>query len=232
MRGVAFVKGVKDRWPILKVVLCSLASYAVVVFIHRSAIEWSDPLRYFTWSLLVGFLLGITYTHFFEYGYHRLLMHAGVRGLGFVKKNHLQHHQVFHGENFTSPKSEDWQYIASPWFVFPALLTIHYSVLQAFLEPGLLLAFFAGVLLHYLLFECTHWLTHAEGNVVDRWIARVPLLGPARGYHIRHHRAHHEIPTRDFNFNPPFLGDAVFGTLEVPPAGTFRVSPPTAARYS
>ena len=224
MRGFAVLKSVKDHWPIVAVVLCSFASYAVLAFIHRNALDWSDPQTYWTPSLLAAFLSGLAYAHFFEYGYHRLLMHGAFRGLGFIKANHLQHHQVFYGENFTSRNREDWQYIASPWFVFPALLTIHYAVLQAFLNPGSLVAFFAAVLLHYLVFECTHWLTHEEGNTVDRWIARVPVLGPVRDYHIRHHRYHHEIPTADFNFNPPFLGDVVFRTLKVPPANADRYS--------
>ncbi len=218
MRFSASLRGVKDHWPIVAVALCSFASYAFVAFLHRHAIDWFDPGTYWGASFLAAFLLGIGYTHFFEYGYHLLLMHAGVRGLGFIKKNHLQHHQVFYGENFTSRNREDWQYIASPWFVFPALLAIHYSILQAFLNARLLLAFFAGVLLHYLAFECSHWLTHVEGNVIDRLNAKVPVLRNVRDYHIRHHRYHHEIPTVDFNFNPPFLGDVVFRTLKVPPA--------------
>jgi hypothetical protein len=212
------LRDVRDSLPILTVVFCSLASYAVVVVIHWNAIDWSDPRQYWAAPFLVAFLLGIAYTHFFEYGYHRLLMHAGARGLGFIKRNHLKHHQVFYGENFTSTNREDWQYISSPWFVFPALIIIHYSVLQTVLGPVSLVAFFAGVLLHYLFFECTHWLTHVKGNAIDRWIAKLPLMGPMRGYHIRHHRYHHEIPKFDFNFNPPFMGDVVFGTLKVPPA--------------
>jgi len=224
MRRFALPRSVKDRWPILSVVFCSSTSYAIVAFHHHGAIDWSSSEQPWTAAFLVPLLLGGVYTHFFEYGYHRLLMHAGVRGLGFIKKNHLQHHRVFYGEHFTSRNGEDWQYIASPWFVFPGLLTIHYFVLRVFLRPGVLLAFFAGVLVHYLVFECSHWLTHVEGNVVDRWIARVPVLRRLRGYHIRHHRYHHEIPTVDFNFNPPFLGDVVFGTLKVPPANEPRYS--------
>lgn len=218
MRLSSLLDGVKGHWPIVIVVSSSLASYGVVAFIHRNALDWSDPHQYWTVSFLAAFFSGLAYAHFFEYGYHRLLMHRGVRGLGFTKKNHLQHHQVFYGENFTSRNREDWQYIASPAFVFPTLLAIHYSVLQGFLSPRTVVAFFAGVLLHYVVFECTHWLTHVEGNAVDRWITRVPVFGQIRGYHIRHHRYHHEIPTADFNFNPPFLGDVVFRTLHVPPA--------------
>src|SRR3990172_3242118 len=66
-------------------------------------------------------------------------------------------------------------------------------------------------------FEWGHWLTHVEGNVIDRLIGRIPVLRTARSYHIRHHQSHHEIPTANFNFNPPFLGDWLGGTLRVPP---------------
>lgn len=218
MRPSELTQAISDRWPILVVFLCSVASYTVLALMHRSVFAWTDPRAYLATSFLVPFVLGIAYTHFFEYAYHRLFMHDGVRGLGFIKKNHLEHHRVFHGENFTSRNREDWQYISSPWFVFPGLLTVHYLVLVQFLSPQSLVAFFAGVLLHYLVFEGTHWLTHVEGNLVDRWIARLPVLSRVRDYHIRHHRYHHEIPTADFNFNPPFLGDVVFGTLKVPPA--------------
>lgn len=210
---------VAARRPILEVIVCSLLTYAVVVFLHREALPGSNPGDYLTTSLLLAFLAGVVYTHFFEYTYHRWLMHGGVRGLGFVKKNHLQHHRVFYGDNFTSRNREDWQYIASPWFVFPGLVTIHYFVVRELVSTASLVAFFGGVLLHYLVFEGTHWLTHVENNVVDRWIARVPVLGRLRRYHIRHHRHHHEIPTVDFNFNPPFLGDVVFRTLDVPAEG-------------
>ena len=207
------------RRPILTVIVCSLSSYAVLVFVHRSALVGSNPRDYWTTSVLVAFLAGITYTHFFEYAYHRLLMHGGAWGPGFIKKNHLEHHRVFYGDNFTSRSRDDWQYISSPWYVFPGLLTIHYLALRGFVRTETLLAFFGGVLLHYLVFECTHWLTHVRDNAVDRWIGGVPALGRLRRYHIRHHRHHHEIPTVDFNFNPPFLGDVVFRTLDVPAEG-------------
>ena len=127
---------------------------------------------------------------------------------------------VFHGANFALSKRDDWQYIASPWYIFPILFAIHYVALQMLLPAKLLVLFFGGVVLHYLFFELTHWLTHIEGNRVDELLRRVPLAGTARNYHIRHHRYHHEIPTMDFNFNPPFLGDVIGGTLKVPPRAT------------
>lgn len=219
MKPTTLAKGISDRWPILAVFICSLASFTVLVFVHRSTFAWPDPRAYLTSFFLVPFALGIAYTHFFEYGYHRLLMHGGAPGLGFIKRNHLQHHRVFYGDNFTSRNRDDWRYIASPWFVFPGLLTVHYFALRPLASPRFLVAFFAGVLLHYLVFEGTHWLTHIEGNAVDRWVARLPVLAGVRDYHVRHHRYHHEIPTADFNFNPPFLGDVIFGTLKVPRAG-------------
>ena len=201
--------------PILAITFSSFTSFALIALYHRSALRLDEH----SWSssLFAWFLLGIAYTHFFEYGYHRFLMHARAGWPGFINRNHLRHHQVFYGDNFTSRDREDWQFIASPWFVFPTLLLVHYAILRAFLPPRDLVVFFGGVLLHYLVFEWSHWLTHVEGNVIDCLIGRIPVLRTARSYHIRHHQSHHEIPTANFNFNPPFLGDWLCGTLRVPP---------------
>ncbi len=213
MAHLGWLDRVRPYHPIVAVVLTPLLCILLVASIHWSSLD----AQYWTLPVFAWFLLGIAYTHFFEYGYHRFLMHAGARWLGFIKRNHLEHHRVFNGANFTSKNRHDWQYIASPWYVFPVLFVIHYAALRMLLPPKLVVVFFGGVVLHYLFFEVTHWLTHIEGNAVDELLRRVPLLGAARHYHVRHHRYHHEIPTMDFNFNPPFLGDVVGGTLKVPP---------------
>ena len=205
---------VKPYHPIVAVLVTPPLCLLLITTIHWKSLgdqPWKLP------ALFAWVLLGIAYTHFFEYSYHRFLMHAGARWLGFIKRNHLEHHRVFNGANFTSKNQNDWQYIASPWYVFPVLFSIHYAALGVLLPAKLMVSFFCGVVFHYLFFELTHWLTHVEGNVVDEWLRRVRLVGAARDYHIRHHRYHHEIPTMDFNFNPPFLGDVIAGTLKVPP---------------
>jgi hypothetical protein len=74
-----------------------------------------------------------------------------------------------------------------------------------------------------------------EGNAVDRALARVPVLAGIRARQIEHHRRHHEIPIEAFNFNPPYLGDVLFGRRVVPrptlaPAPVLAaVSPPVSA---
>ena len=216
MGRLGWLYAIRYYHPVLAVILTPLACLLVTAGVHWSSLD----AEYWTLPVFAWFLLGIAYTHFFEYGYHRFLMHAGTGRLEFIKRNHLQHHRVFHGANFTSRDREDWRYIASPFYVFPVLFALHYALLRMLLPPKLVVIFFGGVVLHYVFFEATHWLTHIEGNAVDKFLLRVPLLGTARDYHIRHHRYHHEIPTMDFNFNPPFLGDIVGGTLKVPPPGT------------
>ena len=213
MAHLGWLDRVRPYHPIVAVVLTPPCCILLIASIHWSSLD----LQHWTLPGFAWFLLGIAYTHFFEYGYHRFLMHAGARWLGFIKRNHLEHHRVFNDANFTSKNRDDWQHIASPWYVFPVLFVIHYAALRMLLPPKLVVFFFGGVALHYLFFEVTHWLTHVEGNAVDELLRRVPLVGPARDYHIRHHRYHHEIPTMDFNFNPPFLGDVIGGTLKVPP---------------
>ena len=199
--------------PIAIVVLAAVTPFVLISYIHIKGLD--D--KYFSLPVFLWFLLGIIYTHFFEYGHHRILMHRGTRYLGFIKKNHLEHHMIFNGDNFTSRKEEVLWHAASRWFMFPAMFFIHYLVLQVFLPPPVLVAFLGGVVLHYVLFELTHWFTHVEDNSLDRFIAHIPALNWVRDYQIRHHRLHHETPDVDFNFNPPFFADLLYGTLVVPP---------------
>lgn len=197
--------------PLAKVWFSALTAFGVVVVVNAPSLRGS-------WGAGALFLLlGTAYTHLFEYGYHRLVMHVGVRFLGFAKKSHLEHHRAFNGENFTARSPEALEHIATMWYVFPSLLAVHYAVVALVLPPWSRVAFFAGVTAHYLVFETTHWFTHVEGNAFDRAVARIPLLRAVRSFQIRHHFRHHEIPDSDYNFNPPFLGDLLFGTWRQPP---------------
>ncbi len=195
------------------VVLAAVTPYVLISYIHIKAFD----SKYFSLQVFLWFLLGIIYTHFFEYGYHRILMHRGTRYLASIKKKHLEHHMILNGDNFTSRKEEVLRHVASRWFVFPVMFSIHSLVLQVFLPPPVLVAFLGGVVLHYVLFEVSHWFTHVEDNFFDRFVTHIPVLNWVRDYQIRHHRLHHETPNVDFNFNPPFFADLLYGTLVVPP---------------
>jgi len=196
--------------PLAKVWLSALSAYGILV-------AWVGPSIGNRASFFVWLAAGLLYAHLFEYGYHRVVMHAGVRFLAFAKRSHLEHHRAFHSEHFTSRRPEERAQIPSLWFVFPTLFVVHYVPVSLVLPGPIRLAFFTGVTFHYLVFETTHWFTHIEGNRFDRVLSRLPLLGALRRFQVRHHRVHHEIPDADFNFNPPFLGDLIFRTWRTPP---------------
>ena len=74
------------------------------------------------------------------------------------------------------------------------------------------LAFLGGAVLHYVLFEVSHWLMHVEDNGLDRLWNRMPLLSALWARQIRHHKEHHDALDVNFSFTPPYIGDELFGT--------------------
>ena len=186
--------------PVVRVVLGALSSLALLVGLHSTDLRNASVP-----ASVLAILAGAFYTQLFEYAYHRLLMHG--RWIRFITRRHLQHHRIFHGENFASRRIEDLQHVAGPWFLFPAILLAHYLMVRLVLAPELVVAFLAGCVLHYLAFELSHWFAHVEGNLFDRSLQRVPVVGELRRQQLIHHRVHHELPDRNFNFIPPYAGD-------------------------
>lgn len=209
--------GMKHQWPIIRTVLAAVTPLAIVITVHRHSLDgFTLSLGVVAWALA-----GTLYTQLVEYWCHRFPMHRGLPYLSNVKWNHLEHHRVFYGANFQTQDPEKLHHIVGRYWVFPILFVGHYAVLAPVLETPALVAFFLGSVLHYVVFELTHWLTHIEDNSVDRTIARLPFLADIRAYQIEHHRIHHEIPELAFNFNPPYLGDRITGHM---PTGT-EISP-------
>lgn len=194
---------------IVATISAALGSFCLVLFLHREALR-ADLLSI---TCLAWLVLGLLYTQLVEFWYHLVPMHRGFRFFDHVKISHQEHHRIFHSANFRTRNVEDLKHVTGRWSVFPAVFILHYLVLRFLLPSPALVAFFAGVALHYAAFELTHWFTHVEDNSFDRWIGRVPVLNRIRETQILHHLIHHEIPTVAFNFNPPFLGDVAMGTM-------------------
>jgi len=199
------------HWPLLRVVLGAVASFALVALAHARDLDVPVPAAWW-----IFFFLGLAYTQLFEYGFHRYGMH---RGRGVLLRSHLRHHRIFHGEHFASRNAAELEHVAGRWYLFPLGLLAHFLIARLVVPPGTALALLAGCVSHYVLFETSHFLAHVEDHPFDRWIRRIPLLGSLRDYQIAHHRLHHELPRCNFNFNPPFLGDGVCGTLSPSLAG-------------
>ncbi|MBS1858256.1 MAG: hypothetical protein JST11_22990 [Acidobacteria bacterium] len=157
---------------------------------------------------LVLFLAGALYANLFEHVWHRYGMHGTRRD-----PRHAKHHRLFYGANFQTSDPEALREITTTWYVFPVLMAVHYAAFLALFPACLAPAFFLGVVLHYLIFEVTHWYTHVADNGLDRFVARIPGLRRIRAAQIRHHRLHHADPMVNFNFNPPYAGDVMARVL-------------------
>ena len=199
----------KHHWPIFRTAFAASAPLVLVGWIHWGALATTS----LSLTLLAWFLCGILYTQLVEYWCHRVPMHQGLPYLGHVRWNHLDHHRIFHGENFTTRNVDDLAHIVGRFWVFPLLFVAHYAALVLVVPADALVVFLFGTVLHYLVFELSHYLTHIEDNVVDGVIARIPVLAGIRAYQIEHHRIHHEVPVIAFNFNPPYLGDRITGHM-------------------
>jgi len=199
--------------PIIKTAVAAIASFLIVAIPNAVAVSEQAALSTLGWIFA-----GIAYTHFFEYWCHRIPMHRGIPALSNVRRSHLGHHRIFNGKNFKTRRRRDLDYIAGRFWVFPLLLFSHYGLVRLVLPGAQVTLFLLGALGHYLLFEISHWLTHVDGNALDRAVTRIPWLSGVRERQIEHHRKHHERPHTAFNFNPPYLADRVAASM--PPTET------------
>jgi hypothetical protein len=189
--------------PILRTISTASLAYSLLAACHFDELTSPEP------SLGLWFVAGLAYTNLFEYWVHRFPMHRMLPLLGYVRRDHLEHHRVFHGANFRTTNPSDMARVAGRYWMFPILLGAHYAVVSAVLPVNEAMVFLFACYLHYVVFEGTHWLTHVQDNAIDRLLSRLPIVGPFRARQIEHHRIHHEIPLGAFNFNPPYLGDAL-----------------------
>ena len=195
---------VRRQGPILRTACAASLTFVVLI-----ALRFDEPRLSPAPILAVWFVAGILYTNLFEYWVHRFPMHRGLPLLRHVRRNHIEHHRIFHGGNFRTTNPSDLDHISGRFWIFPVLLAGHYVLVTAFLPIDAALAFLFASFLHYLLFEISHWLTHLEDNAVDLALSKIPIVASIRAHQIEHHRIHHQAPNAAFNFNPPYLGDAL-----------------------
>lgn len=157
---------------------------------------------------LVVCLSGALYTNLFEHVWHRYAMHSRR-----PDPRHARHHRIFYGKGFQTSDPKALREIVLAWYIFPLLLTVHYSGFTVLFGAGLAPAFFLGVLLHFVSYEVTHWYTHVADNGFDRFVAGIPGVRELRAMQIHHHRLHHAEPMVNFNFNPPYAGDRIARVL-------------------
>lgn len=203
--------------PLLRAVASPIIAFGLISFYHYQHYAF---LNYVSWWIIFGwFLLGVPYAHIFEYLVHRFALHYGIPGLKWMKNSHRKHHQVFHHLNYKTHNPTDLNEIASRWYLFPALLFVHYFAFISLLPNryvNFAFLFFLGVLIRFLIYETTHYLSHLAGNFFDQQIEKVPLATQLRTYQDRHHFRHHIREEVNFGFVPDYLPDWIGRTLFPP----------------
>jgi len=77
--------GIKLHKPIAIVMLAAITPLLLITLLHLDDLVSRD----LSWNFGLLFLVGIVYTHFFEYGYHRVVMHGDIKRFAFIKKSVL-----------------------------------------------------------------------------------------------------------------------------------------------
>ncbi|HEY6181917.1 MAG TPA: sterol desaturase family protein [Terriglobales bacterium] len=147
----------------------------------------------------VGLILGLLWATWFEYAYHRFLLHLPGT---FFAKEHLRHHASVD----TPAEAEHLNLGGHPIYVVVLFLVNGLPIVTADLlfklglAPGILVAFS----LYFVTTEEFHWRIH-----LGEWLP-AGFRG-ARAYHL----SHHDRPDRRFNIFLP-LWDVLLGSAKLP----------------
>jgi len=143
----------------------------------------------------IGLVLGLLWATWFEYAYHRFLLHLPGT---FFAKEHLRHHMSVD----TPTEAEHLNLGGSPIWVMGLFainclpVMVADQVFKLGIAPGILVAFSV----YFVTTEEFHWRIH-----LGEWLP--PGFGGARAYHLEHHMR----PNARFNIFLP-LWDILLGS--------------------
>ena len=159
-----------------------------------------------TWGKwLIGIVVGLLWATWFEYAYHRYLLHLPGT---FFAKEHLRHHMSVD----TPAEAEHLNLGGSPLWVVILFAINEVPIVSADLffklgiAPGILIAFSA----YFITTEEFHWRIHL-GEALP------PGFTAARAYHL----AHHDRPDARFNIFLP-IWDVLLGSSKLNPVAPRR----------
>lgn len=167
-------------------------------------------ITFFAWAA-VGFTSCIVFGSFFEWTFHRYVMHRRVKIFTYPFERHaLVHHQIFKAdETYHLRREADRQTVPMAWWNGPALIAVAQLpfLLAAWMvnNAGVVCGSFVAACLYYAAYEYLHWCMHIPRK---RNVERSGLFFRLNGHHLLHHR----YMDRNFNVVLP-LADWCLGTL-------------------
>lgn len=179
----------RNVWWVIPITWLPVVCYSVAISIRKD-ISPSQTV------LLV--MIGILVWTLMEYSLHRFLFHIRTRSYW---SNTL--HYLLHGCHHKHPM--DGLRLVFPPAATAIICFPFWGLIRLFSTPASTPAIFAGGLLGYVMYDCTHYYLH-HGS------PSVALARHLKRYHLNHH---FKIQTMGFGITSS-LWDFVFGTL--PPA--------------
>ena len=157
-------------------------------------LAWFAPPNTLRW--LLGFLFGILYANWFEYAYHRFLLH---RPKSDFAREHLRHHM-----SVGTPEEPEYLNLGRSPFSVALMFIVNSPIVMLVallvglgIAPGMLVGFTA----YFLVTEEIHWRMHTH-----EWLPR--YLKGATAFHL----AHHDIPGSRFSIFLP-IWDVILGPV-------------------
>ncbi len=177
----------KVKWWVVPVVWLPIASACITAAFHQFSIIMACFLC----------LFGLLTWQFIEYSFHRFLFHWEPRSSITIFL-----HFLFHGCHHKFPMDVDR--LVFPPFPASCVAALLYGMLRVFFSKDEALVVFAGLVLGYVAYDCTHYFIHS-GSIKS-------------GISKNHMRHHFDDSGSNFGITSSVL-DAFFGTAAPKLAG-------------
>lgn len=162
-------------------------------------------------SVICTFIISTIYVSFFEWTFHRYMLHAPVRFFRWAYRSHGGvHHSICRADaTFHIHDGAPTHHLSFPLWSGISLVILGncpFVVLAIFLSCWLIpTVSFINFLCYYLTLDYLHWCMHRPNGRLLEKTAWFRFLK-------NHHRLHHLMPRRNLNVLIP-LADWAFGTL-------------------
>lgn len=168
---------------------------------------WIPPLPVFLQEAF-GFFFFAVYTSFFEWVFHRYVLHQRLIWHRPFNAHTLIHHKVFgSGETYHLNRRGGDHKVALAWWTAPALVSLHLPLFWGVEVLTGFDVFWGGIVamaVYYSFYEYLHWCMHVPK--MRRFELTRPYL-----WLKEHHRLHHKHYFKNLNTVFP-LADLVLGT--------------------
>ncbi|MGO8673521.1 MAG: fatty acid hydroxylase [Capsulimonadaceae bacterium] len=158
---------------------------------------------------VAAFVVYFLYGSYFEWVFHRYMLHSPKLCYRTFNAHTLVHHQTYKGDDTYHTHDEHPEKVAMDWWSVLAMVGFHlpfFWLIQKVTGIPSLWGGVGAIIVYYGLYESLHWVMHVPD--ASRWLSR---FGWFR-FIDDHHRVHHKYMLSNLNVILP-LADLTLGTL-------------------